>query len=200
MLEARDHRFRARILDAVVEPERQQIAAPIECLDGLTLVLVDEELFAFRSQEIANLFCNGAIGGIKRSEWIGWRRGLVCRDRGIHSGGRLAARGRRRGRRRSWGRSLLGRVTLAESGSGLAVLLARIHARVLCAGAKRSDKYQSKGRAGENAIITAATHGASPKVRMRFHTCIGSPPTKPRGTPRVKERSELRSMQAARRS
>src|SRR5262249_51681934 len=148
------------------------------------LVLIHEELFAFRSQEIANLFCNGAIGGIKRSEWIGWRRGLVCRGgRGIHSGDRLAAHRRHRGRRRSWGRGLFGRVTLAESGGDLAVQLAR----VLCASTERSDKYQSKGRAGEDAIITAATHGASPKVRRRFHTRIGRACQGNRGSPRVKE-------------
>ena len=78
--EAGNHRGRTRILNPFVEPKRRQIAALIECLDGLTLILVDEKLFAFRSQEIANLFCDGAIVAIKKSEWIGWPRGLVCRD------------------------------------------------------------------------------------------------------------------------
>ena len=64
--EAGNHRLGACILDPPVEPKRQQIAALIECLDGLSLVLVHEELL--RSQEVANLFCNGTIGGIKRSE------------------------------------------------------------------------------------------------------------------------------------
>jgi hypothetical protein len=84
-----NHRGCTRILDPFFEPKRRQIAALMGCLDGLTLILVDEKLFAFRSQEIANLFCDGAIVGIKQSEWIGWPRGLACRDRGIHSGGRV---------------------------------------------------------------------------------------------------------------
>src|SRR6516225_9359652 len=67
------------------------------------------------------------------------------------------------------GRGLLGRVMLAESGGDLV-----LPARVLCASTERSDKYQGKGRAGEDPVITAATHGASPKVRMSFTRALAA--------------------------
>ena len=73
---------------------------------------------------------------------------------------------------------------LAESGGDLV-----LPARVLCASTERSDKYQGKGRAGEDPVITAATHGASPKVRMSFTRALAAC-QRNRGTPRAKEISD----------
>ena len=117
VLEARNGRFRARILDAPVEPKRREIAVLIERLDCRALFLAGKNPVRFRRQQIANLFRNRAIGGIERSHGVRRRRRL------LRCGGGGSAGGRSR-QIASWNcgggwrlrRRLIGRVALGERG------------------------------------------------------------------------------------
>ena len=80
ILEAGNHRLAARILHALVEPKRRQIALLIEGLDGRMLLFVGEDAVRFRGQEIANPFRDRAIGGIERGQSVG-RPALFGRNR-----------------------------------------------------------------------------------------------------------------------
>ena len=78
----------ARILRALVEPKRRQIALLIEGFDRRVFFFVGEDAVRFHGQEIANPLCNHAVGGIER----GQERGRGIRRR------RLIGYARRNGR------------------------------------------------------------------------------------------------------
>ena len=89
VLHARDHGFGAGILDALVEPERREVAVLVERLDRLALLLGGEELVAPRGQEVADLLGDRAVGGVERGQRI--RRDDRL-DRGLLLGGGGRAR------------------------------------------------------------------------------------------------------------
>ena len=75
VLEAGNHGLAPRILHALVEPKRRQIALLIEGFDGSMHLFVGEDAVRFRGQEIANPFRDRAIGGIERGQRSGCRAG-----------------------------------------------------------------------------------------------------------------------------
>ena len=90
-LQARDDRPGARRLDALVEPQRRQIAALIERFDGRALLLGGEYPVVLGSEQIANLLGDRPVGGIERSERI--RRDGGRRDHAESAGAAGVASG-----------------------------------------------------------------------------------------------------------
>ena len=88
VLQASDGGPGARVLDALVEPQRQEVAVLVERLGCRTLFLAGENFVRCRGQKIANLFRNHAVGGIERGQRIDWG-GLLRHSDGLlrHSGG-----------------------------------------------------------------------------------------------------------------
>ena len=70
VLEAGNHGLAPRILHALVEPKRRQIALVIEGFDGRTHLFVGEDAVRFRGQEIANPLRDRAVGRIERGQSI----------------------------------------------------------------------------------------------------------------------------------
>src|SRR5262249_46256903 len=91
----------AGVLEALVEPEWQEVAILVERLGCGALFLAGKNSVRGRGQEVAHLFRNHAVGGIERGQRID-RGGLLG-----HSDGLLGHSGGIRGKR--WGLSLLGR-------------------------------------------------------------------------------------------
>ena len=159
VLHAGDDRSGTRILDPLVEPKRREIAVLVERLDRRALFLAGKKSVRLRGQEVANLFRNGAVGGIERCQRI--RRGRLLRcGRRI---GRSAVRYRRRLVRRGCGRGsslrcrLLGRCRCHGRGGELIGVLR--HA------AERGGKDQGQRRTRQDAVITWATHRRfSPRI------------------------------------
>ena len=78
VLQASDDRSGTRILDALVEPERREIAVLVERLDRRALFLAGKKAVRLRGQEVADLLGDGAIGGIERCQRIGRGSLLGC--------------------------------------------------------------------------------------------------------------------------
>ena len=70
-LEPCDDGLGARILDALVEPQRKEIAVLVERLDRNTFPLAVENLVAFGEEQVADFFRNGAVRGIKAGQRVG---------------------------------------------------------------------------------------------------------------------------------
>jgi hypothetical protein len=64
LLKADNHRRRARIRDASVEPKGSEASILIEGFDRLTLTLAGENRIRLGGQEVTNLFRHHAVGGI----------------------------------------------------------------------------------------------------------------------------------------
>ncbi len=82
VLHAGDDRSGTRMLDTLVEPKRREIAVLIERLDCGALSLAGKKSVRLGGQEVAKLFCNGAVGRIERGQRIR-RDGLLCCGRRI---------------------------------------------------------------------------------------------------------------------
>src|SRR5262249_6478880 len=76
VLQASDRGGGARVLDAFVEPQRQEVAVLVERLGCCTLFLAGKNLVRGGGQEAAELFRDGTVGGIERCQRIG-RGGLL---------------------------------------------------------------------------------------------------------------------------
>jgi len=88
VLQAGDGGGGARVLGALVQPQRQEVAVLVERLGCRALFLAGKNLVRRRGQKIANLFRNHAVSGIERSQRIDWG-GLLRHGDGLlrHSGG-----------------------------------------------------------------------------------------------------------------
>jgi hypothetical protein len=76
VLQASDGGRGARVLDALVEPDRQEVAVLVERLGCRALFLAGKNFVRGRGQEVADLFRDRAVGGIERRQRIG-RDGLL---------------------------------------------------------------------------------------------------------------------------
>src|SRR5262249_59859211 len=72
-LETFDDSPGTRIHDALVEPERREIAVLVERLDGAALLLVTEDPIDLGGKSVANLLGNRPVGGVEGGQGI--RRG-----------------------------------------------------------------------------------------------------------------------------
>jgi hypothetical protein len=81
ILEAGNHRLAPRILQAIVEPKRRQIALLIEGLDSRVRLFVGEDAVRSCVQEIANPFRDRAVSRIERGQSVG-RPALFGRSAG----------------------------------------------------------------------------------------------------------------------
>ncbi len=135
-LHAGDNRGGARIHDALVEPDRREIAALIEGHHRFPLFLDGEELVGLRGEKVADLLGGRAVGRVERGERIRRGRGL---GRGCRSLGGCVSRGALRGRR-------------GRCGSGLRRGGADF--QILCQARQRRDEDQRERGAGEDVVIT----------------------------------------------
>src|SRR5262249_61523224 len=69
-LETFDDSPGTRIHDALVEPERREIAVLVERLDGAALLLVTEDPIDLGGKSVANLLGNRPVGGVEGGQGI----------------------------------------------------------------------------------------------------------------------------------